>query len=222
LFGEIRDGKMILNEFGILAQKEWLHTPKIRPNILLGPFIVMPDHIHGIIVIQKEIKQGSLIAEPSTNEIERKGWNSTTAKIKDESNSSQSSLPDCNQVGDVFKSPDLITIQYFKSSGLISLGGFNPPQTKLEVECEKPITSNGNLSFSPALKNEGFRSPSQTLGAILRGYMGTVTRQINTIRNTQGEKIWQRGYHDRIIRNKWEYHRISMYIIRNPKKWKEK
>jgi len=35
-------------------------------------------------------------------------------------------------------------------------------------------------------------------------------------------KIWQRNYHDRIIRNDQSYHRISKYIIDNPAKWMDK
>jgi hypothetical protein len=79
-----------------------------------------------------------------------------------------------------------------------------------------------NAHTNAVLRNPNFRSPSQTLGAILRGFMGAVTSQINHLRNTPGEKIWQRGYHDHIIRNKWSYHRICIYIRNNPKKWKLK
>jgi len=76
-------------------------------------------------------------------------------------------------------------------------------------------------SFDSPRQYSTFRSPSQTIGAILRGYMGTVTSQINKLRNTPDEKIWQRNYHDHIIRNKWDYHRVSRYIRNNPRKWKD-
>jgi REP element-mobilizing transposase RayT len=51
LFGEIYDGKMVLNEYGEIVQKEWRRTEKIRKNIELDKFIIMPNHIHGIINI---------------------------------------------------------------------------------------------------------------------------------------------------------------------------
>ena len=54
LFGEILNEKMLLNEFGNIARNEWLETPKIRPNIKLGEFIIMPNHIHGIIWIKDD------------------------------------------------------------------------------------------------------------------------------------------------------------------------
>lgn len=52
-FGEIENGKMILNEIGEMVQNEWRLTPKIRPdmNLNLGEFVVMPNHFHGILII---------------------------------------------------------------------------------------------------------------------------------------------------------------------------
>ena len=52
-FGTITNGVMILSEIGKIVQEEWIKAPKIRPdmNIRLGEFIVMPNHIHGIIII---------------------------------------------------------------------------------------------------------------------------------------------------------------------------
>lgn len=52
LFGEIRDGEIILNQYGQITHNEWMKTADIRPNIELGPFVIMPNHIHGIIIIK--------------------------------------------------------------------------------------------------------------------------------------------------------------------------
>ncbi len=54
-FGEITNGKMILNEIGELAAKEWLKTPEIRSdmNLELGEFVIMPNHFHALITIGK-------------------------------------------------------------------------------------------------------------------------------------------------------------------------
>jgi REP element-mobilizing transposase RayT len=51
LFGEVINGKMALNDTGNIVKNEWLNTSKIRPNIKIGEFIVMPNHIHGIIMV---------------------------------------------------------------------------------------------------------------------------------------------------------------------------
>ncbi len=57
LFGEIVDGKMILNQYGKIASNEWIKTPQIRQNIALHEFVIMPNHVHFIIEI---IRKGGL------------------------------------------------------------------------------------------------------------------------------------------------------------------
>ena len=47
----IVDGEMMWNEFRELAQNEWLKTGIIRPNIVIDAFVIMPNHLHGIIII---------------------------------------------------------------------------------------------------------------------------------------------------------------------------
>ena len=48
-FGHATYGEMILNEFGRMARHEWSRTPEIRPIVTLSEFVVMPNHMHGII-----------------------------------------------------------------------------------------------------------------------------------------------------------------------------
>ena len=52
-FGEIENGIMCLNPLGTMAHQEWYKTLEIRPdmNLELGEFVVMPNHVHGIIII---------------------------------------------------------------------------------------------------------------------------------------------------------------------------
>jgi len=51
LFGEIKNGTMILNDTGKIAQQCWLEIPNHFPNAELDEFVIMPNHIHGIIVL---------------------------------------------------------------------------------------------------------------------------------------------------------------------------
>jgi REP element-mobilizing transposase RayT len=51
LFGEIIEGKMILNEAGMVAEKCWLAIPEHFPQVKLEEFVIMPNHVHGIIQI---------------------------------------------------------------------------------------------------------------------------------------------------------------------------
>jgi len=50
-FGYIIDNNMILNQCGEIAKNAWIDIPNHHKNIELGEFIIMPNHIHGIIVI---------------------------------------------------------------------------------------------------------------------------------------------------------------------------
>ena len=54
-FGEILDGEMQLNETGNLAEQYWIEIPDHFPFIELGNFVVMPNHVHGILIIQKSV-----------------------------------------------------------------------------------------------------------------------------------------------------------------------
>ena len=59
LFGEIMDGKMHLNDVGYMVHQEWTNLPNRFPNIDLDAFVIMPNHIHGIIVITGAIPVGA-------------------------------------------------------------------------------------------------------------------------------------------------------------------
>ena len=51
LYGHIIDGEMILNDMGKMVKEVWIAIPKHFPNVELGEFVIMPNHIHGIISI---------------------------------------------------------------------------------------------------------------------------------------------------------------------------
>jgi len=62
---------------------------------------------------------------------------------------------------------------------------------------------------------------SGTIGATIAAYKSAVAKQINCLRGSQGARIWQRGYYDRIVRNEKELHKIQVYIKNNPLRWQE-
>lgn len=51
LFGEIHDGDMVLNSYGMIVQEQWEQTGIVRDNVELDAFVIMPNHVHGIILI---------------------------------------------------------------------------------------------------------------------------------------------------------------------------
>ncbi len=54
LFGEIKNGIMGLNEIGDIISHVWDVLPKRFPQIILDEFVVMPNHIHGIVWITED------------------------------------------------------------------------------------------------------------------------------------------------------------------------
>ncbi|MBN2290319.1 MAG: transposase [Candidatus Glassbacteria bacterium] len=52
LFGEIRDGKMFLNVLGDMVSRYWQAIPGHFKNVKLDEFVVMPYHIHGLLIIE--------------------------------------------------------------------------------------------------------------------------------------------------------------------------
>ena len=50
-FGEVKNGKMILNDLGKIVEEEWLKTKEIRSNVDLDYYVIMPNHFHGNLII---------------------------------------------------------------------------------------------------------------------------------------------------------------------------
>ena len=145
ILGHLSGGQVHLSAFGEIVRDEWLRTPMIRPKVELGEFVIMPDHMHGIIVICEE----------------RNGVNRSLSE---------------------------------------SVG----------ANCNSPR------------RETPFRSPSGSLGAIIRGFKGATTKRINEVRRTPGVKVWQRNYYEHIVRDEKDLRRIQHYIRENPLRLAEK
>jgi len=59
LFGNIIDGVAILNDTGRMAHQCWQHIPDHFPNVKIDNFVIMPNHIHGIIQIHPITRVGA-------------------------------------------------------------------------------------------------------------------------------------------------------------------
>lgn len=59
IFGEVINGKMELNEYGMVLEQEWLNINNGRHNVDLDQFVVMPNHVHGIVVINRRGEGGT-------------------------------------------------------------------------------------------------------------------------------------------------------------------
>lgn len=56
LFGKIFNEELILTDIGKIAYDIWANIPDHYTNVEIDEFIIMPDHIHGIIVINEKVK----------------------------------------------------------------------------------------------------------------------------------------------------------------------
>lgn len=64
-FGEIVDNQMILSDIGQIVHDNWYKIPQFSPHIVLDEFVVMPNHIHGILAI---ISPVALVASLQCND----------------------------------------------------------------------------------------------------------------------------------------------------------
>jgi putative transposase len=54
VLGEVVDGKMQLSEWGQIVYAEWFRSEEIRRELKTDAFVVMPNHVHGIVWIAAE------------------------------------------------------------------------------------------------------------------------------------------------------------------------
>lgn len=50
-FGKIENEEMVLNELGKTAEECWKEIPKHFPSVELDYYVIMPNHLHGIVII---------------------------------------------------------------------------------------------------------------------------------------------------------------------------
>jgi putative transposase len=75
-------------------------------------------------------------------------------------------------------------------------------------------------------KGRASPAPTKTIGDIVGAYKSLVANGWLVLFKQKNPdemmgKLWQRNYHEHIIRNEQSYKRIAEYIINNPKKWKD-
>jgi REP element-mobilizing transposase RayT len=64
LFGDVADGVMRLNQMGHIVRQCWLAIPDHVPPVLLDEFVVMPNHVHGIIVLVSPLQNDDTPTRP--------------------------------------------------------------------------------------------------------------------------------------------------------------
>jgi putative transposase len=49
--GQIVADRVVLSPIGEVVAQEWLRIPRLRPSVTLDTWIIMPDHLHGILML---------------------------------------------------------------------------------------------------------------------------------------------------------------------------
>ena len=68
LFGDVVDGEMRLNELGEIVRACWHEIPDHFPHVGSDEFVIMPNHVHGILVIVETNVVGARHAVPLQNQ----------------------------------------------------------------------------------------------------------------------------------------------------------
>lgn len=153
LFGGIINDHVDLNEFGKIVEMTWYDLPKHNNNCKLDKFIIMPNHVHGIIQIV------GTVSKPVRGHDSNPVRNGECRFINKQKNNDK-------KAGN----------GYYQRAGLES---------------------------------------APTVSEIIRQFKTFSAKRINQKRNTLGKKIWQRSFHDHIIRDENTLNKIRQYII-NP------
>ncbi len=164
LFGKINKGKLFLNKYGEIAYQEWVESINIRKNISLGEFIIMPNHMHGIIKIDYQIQDSN------------------------------------KKIGE-FKSPS-------NTIGAIIRGYKGATTKKINILLNENKDT-GALQYAPNQINRKNSSEIKDTGIL----------QYAPTTNKSNNSIWQRNYYEHIIKTELAFNNISTYIKNNPKRW---
>ncbi len=188
-FGEVEKSVMNLTEFGEIAHREWEKLPERWPHVELGAFQIMPNHMHGVLLIGRPVS--------AITTVEKGVGKDGATTVRATTRVAQTGVAPTDGVGSV---------------GAPLLGAQNDTGAQ------------DNPPKIPFSKMQWATRPY--LGQIIGAYKSIVaTACLNYHKENQPgvwlDKIWQRGFDDRIIRSAEAFDNISNYIINNQKNWKE-
>lgn len=178
LFGEVVNGDVALNEWGRIVQSCWDEIPAHYPMVELDAFVVMPNHVHGVIVIAND----DVRAHRGDGDVGAQHGHDVRARRGDDDVRAH-------------RSDDDVRAQYIA------------PQHTPQPAPKRGVTPN---NVTP-----------NSLGSIVRTFKAAASRRINRLPNPPDHPIWQRNYHEHIIRHTKSLDQIRAYVAGNPAKWAE-
>jgi len=232
LFGEIVDGQMLLNAAGRIVQWEWRRLGQRFPNLQLGPFVVMPNHLHGIIVIRADgvgaTRRGQNGVGVVATRQGQNGYSSGMEISPDEASIGNGGSPQRNG-NDRSGRGDPTGAEWYSSGmhnlpGEASIGnGGSPLRDGKDISPDEAPVGNGGSPLRDG--NDGSPVPNGpgpgSLGAVIGQLKSRVTKRIRSHPGMSGISVWQRNYYEHIIRNADDYYRVQGYIVSNSVDWSD-
>jgi len=139
MLGRVQEDRAVLSRTGAVVEEHWRAIPEHNPGVELDAFVVMPNHLHGLIILPKARR-------------------------------AQHAVP---------------------------------------------------------LRNKNILVPERTFGALqprelptlVRSFKAACTRRVNQLRGAPGQPLWQRGYHEHVVRGDDDLEQLQRYIAENPLRW---
>ena len=206
LFGRVENGVMITNALGDIAQQCWDAIPQHMPHVDIGAFVVMPNHVHGIIIIRERARarHDAPATDAPATDAPTPGMDpapTATGRPDGPVDLPETPIPDQDN-------NDLP--QHGMPGGDNALADAHGAHTRTRHDAP----------LRPTRKPPGI--PRGALGQIVASYKSAVTRI--AYRDgvlPRGTTLWQRNYWDDIIRGYGSYERITEYIRNNPANWRK-
>ena len=192
-FGKVLNNKMQLNQLGELAQKYWMEIPQQFSFAKLDEFVIMPNHMHGILMIDKPAINDKTTINRKTA-INRRNAINRVSTI----NNHRVSTND-NNCDSIQNNHRVSTINNNRGS----------------------TTTNNDHRGSTDKNQGGFagdKNPMfhENISRIIRWYKGRCTFEM---RKLQPDFAWQGRFYEHIIRHRKAFYRIVNYIVQNPAQW---
>ena len=214
-FGRIVDGVIHRSPIGELAQQCWDAIPEHMPHVDIGEFVVMPNHVHGIVIIRERLSVGADHDRPDT--------------IPPDTIPPDTIPPDTMPPDTVV--PDTATPAII-THDTPTPGNTAPADRGTSTNDD---TANAHRAQYRADHDRPLRPPTGppaptprvmpvvphgSLGRIVRAYKSAVSRiAYRDALLPRGTPVWQQNYWDRIIRDDAAWMRIAKYIRDNPANW---
>jgi putative transposase len=223
-FGEIKNGKMNLSPAGIIADVLWYQIPFHAKNVELGAFVVMPNHLHGILIlndppdtdlntVERTVETGHALSLHVPKSIDESKYPINPIDAADPKNHDNS----INPIGRIN------SIEPIQPIGpIIPIEPINPiipnEPNKIPPLTEILIQEIMNSQKSPLVQARYQNQGKNTVSSIVGSYKSAVTKNANRL---GVEFDWQTRFYDNIIRTDADYQRINDYIQNNPQNWED-